>query len=502
VNNTPTARRGDYYRTELAVMNGSAPVWLGVTNVAVLNQGANPDIVASVTGNVFVARSPEICGYDADGNMTNDGRWVFTWDAENRLKQVESKSDAPSLSRRKVTWEFDGQGRRIRQTAYDGSSGSYVVKEDLKFLSDGWAHIAELNATNNALVRSYVWGLDLSGSQAGAGGVGGLLIVHSVANGAHFCAFDGNGNVVALVKATDGTETARYEYGPFGEVIRATGTMAKENPFRFSTKRTDNNPDFVLYEYRLYSPSMGRWLSRDPIEEEGASNLYSHVGGNPISQVDFLGLAFYAIGGTCEKSSSKANAWQLYNETQEKPARYFPGPTDGPTGSDSYAIALKVLHEIQIDFCVEKAKTKCDLTINLTGWSRGAMIASRVAKMLQYTGVRCPAKGLSWDEYRPVKVNWVGLFDAVAMTPDFPNVFPTAVPPNVAHFDHAIKTKHTGKQRMFPTWHFSGSTERAFNNKDGSLTTHADIGMSVILGNHNDAYPWIRGQAIAAGVSF
>ncbi|NMC82331.1 MAG: RHS repeat-associated core domain-containing protein, partial [Armatimonadetes bacterium] len=291
VNNTPTARRGDYYRTELAVMNGSAPVWLGVTNVAVLNQGANPDIVASVTGNVFVVKSPEICGYDADGNMTNDGRWLFTWDAENRLKQVESKSDAPSLSRRKVTWEFDGQGRRIRQTTYDGSSGSYVVKEDLKFLSDGWAHIAELNATNNALVRSYVWGLDLSGSQGGAGGAGGLLIVNSTANGAHFCAYDGNGNVAALVKATDGSETARYEYGPFGEPIRATGLMAKENPFRFSTKRTDNTTDFVLYEYRLYSPSMGRWPNRDPMEENGGENLYAFVDNNPNDLIDPYGLS-------------------------------------------------------------------------------------------------------------------------------------------------------------------------------------------------------------------
>jgi len=74
------------------------------------------------------------------------------------------------------------------------------------------------------------------------------------------------------------------------------------------------------------------------------------------------------------------------------------------------------------------------------------------------------------------------------------------VPGNVAHFDHAIKTGT--KQWYFPTWHFSGSNERAFTNDDGSLTTHADIGMSVILGNRNNAYPWIKGQAIAAGVAF
>jgi hypothetical protein len=35
-------------------------------------------------------------------------------------------------------------------------------------------HIVEINGTNNAVVRSYVWGLDLSGAMDSAGGVGGL----------------------------------------------------------------------------------------------------------------------------------------------------------------------------------------------------------------------------------------------------------------------------------------------------------------------------------------
>jgi RHS repeat-associated protein len=83
--------------------------------------------------------------------------------------------------------------------------------------------------------------------------------------GTHFCAYDGNGNVVGLVSATTGTETARYEYGPFGEPIRATGPATTLNPFRFSTKRTCNTTELVLYEYRPYNPALGRWLSRDPI---------------------------------------------------------------------------------------------------------------------------------------------------------------------------------------------------------------------------------------------
>jgi RHS repeat-associated protein len=55
--------------------------------------------------------------------------------------------------------------------------------------------------------------------------------------------------------------------------MTGTGTIAKDNPFRFSTKRTDDNTDLVLYEYRSYSPSLGRWVSRDPIGEHGGPNL-------------------------------------------------------------------------------------------------------------------------------------------------------------------------------------------------------------------------------------
>ena len=121
----------------------------------------------------------------------------------------------------------------------------------------GWNLLAQLNATNKNAIQTCLWGLDLSGSLQGAGGVGGLLALSNAVNGVHFVAYDGNGNVAGLVKAADGTVTARYEYGPFGEVIRATGPMAKANPFRFSTKFQDDETDLLYYGYRYYNPSTG-----------------------------------------------------------------------------------------------------------------------------------------------------------------------------------------------------------------------------------------------------
>jgi hypothetical protein len=46
------------------------------------------------------------------------------------------------------------------------------------------------------------------------------------------------------------------------------------------------------YGFRYYCPSTGRFLSRDPIEEQGGANVYGFVGNDPVARSDFLGLEF------------------------------------------------------------------------------------------------------------------------------------------------------------------------------------------------------------------
>ncbi len=83
--------------------------------------------------------------------------------------------------------------------------------------------------------------------------------------------------------------------GPFGEVIRKTGAMANAMPFRFSTKYQDDETDLLYYGYRYYNPSTGRWLSRDPIEEQGGLNLYCFVSNEPGYHIDGYGTSL--VGG-------------------------------------------------------------------------------------------------------------------------------------------------------------------------------------------------------------
>lgn len=41
----------------------------------------------------------------------------------------------------------------------------------------------------------------------------------------------------------------------------------------------------------FYDANLGRWINRDPIEEEGAINLHAFVSNNPLSSIDLFGLA-------------------------------------------------------------------------------------------------------------------------------------------------------------------------------------------------------------------
>jgi RHS repeat-associated protein len=135
---------------------------------------------------------------------------------------------------------------------------------------------------------------DLSGTLQGAGGIGGLLAsfisTNSLQSTVCFTSFDANGNVTDLV-STNGSSLAHYEYGPYGDVVAQSGLLADENSIRFSTKYWDAETRMGWWGYRYYHPDVGRWLSRDPLEEGMGANLFLMVNNQPVNLVDWLGLA-------------------------------------------------------------------------------------------------------------------------------------------------------------------------------------------------------------------
>lgn len=186
-------------------------------------------------------------------------------------------------------------GRRVLKVVSPWNGTAYANPVSTRFVYDGWNLLAELDADNgNAVKCSYMWGLDLSGSLQGAGGVGGLLTVSPGGTTTHFVSYDGNGNVAALTDST-GNISARYEYDPFGQTIRASGAAAGLNQVRFSSKYTDPESGSISYLFRSYTPATGRWSSRDPIGEKGGINLYGFVMNAPVDFVDPFGWKKFKI---------------------------------------------------------------------------------------------------------------------------------------------------------------------------------------------------------------
>lgn len=298
VNDQATARHGEYFYKEVAVDNTSSAAY-ELIRVRGVKEGAGAegaDLIGLDKGHAFVAKNPEGYSYVSEGYLDDDGRWSYQWDEEARLIVMQTLPSVVAAvgdsGRRRLEFAYDHQGRRIQKKVYTWNAGtsSYELQSTLKFLYDGWNLIGEFDATNG-LVRSYTWGTDLSGTMQGAGGIGGLLFTthHLPAATTHFVAFDGNGNVGALVNASTGATSAQYEYGPFGETLRATGPAADANPIRFSAKYTDAETGLVYYGYRYYRSNSGKWLSRDPAEERAGANLYSYVLNDGVDSWDFLG---------------------------------------------------------------------------------------------------------------------------------------------------------------------------------------------------------------------
>ena len=88
---------------------------------------------------------------------------------------------------------------------------------------------------------------------------------------------------------SSGTIVARYSYDPYGLATLVGGTNLAT--FQYTGDYTHQPSGLNLTKYRAYDPNTGRWLSRDPIGENGGINLYDYVKNRPLDLLDILGLA-------------------------------------------------------------------------------------------------------------------------------------------------------------------------------------------------------------------
>ncbi len=218
--------------------------------------------------------------YDANGNMTGDETGKqFVFDAWNRLVAVKN-SGGTTLK----TYGYDGLNRRVTETASS-------VTTDL-FYSAAWQVLEEKVGSNTT--KRYVWSPVYVDAMI-------LRDRDTDANGSLderlWVQQDANFNVTALVNGS-GTVVERYTYDPFGSVSvlnaswSALGGSAYGWEYGFQGLRYDAIARLNAAHERWYSPTLGRWVTLDPIRYSGGNtNLYGFVANRPTRWTDASGLA-------------------------------------------------------------------------------------------------------------------------------------------------------------------------------------------------------------------
>ena len=216
-----------------------------------------------------------------DGGLVSFGKFDYVYDSASRLTEVWSNDT------RVVENKYDALGRRVIKRTPDATH---------IFVYDGSLLMVERIEWNNGMRDQfdYWWGKDFSGTLYDAGGVGGLLYIRKNGCDVYVPLYDGMGNVVQYVDKY-GSLVAQYEYDAFGNTIQKSGAKADELKMRFSTKYFDDEAGLYYFGHRFYSPRIARWLTRDPIEEDGGINLYAYCGNSPLQCIDPLGLKIFVV---------------------------------------------------------------------------------------------------------------------------------------------------------------------------------------------------------------
>lgn len=128
-----------------------------------------------------------------------------------------------------------------------------------------------------------------------------------------------------------GASQALYAFDLIGRPTKLEG--AEESDVQFGGMYIHRRSGLSLASYREFSAKLGRWLSRDPIGEDGGSNLYAYGANDPVGSVDPSGLLKFCLSAQKGRGLAGFLGYRGYQGPPIGPPVYPPIDTGGSSGS-------------------------------------------------------------------------------------------------------------------------------------------------------------------------
>jgi uncharacterized delta-60 repeat protein/RHS repeat-associated protein len=245
--------------------------------------------------------------FDADGKVTTDfggseGAYSITLQNDGKIVAAGYKGTthfalARYNSNGSLDTSFDTDGKLTTQIGTSSYALSVMIQPDGKIVaagySDGYAALARYEVTGEMEERLYVLN-------------------------------DANYNVTALASA-NGAVVERYLYDPYGARTILTPTWGSRSSSSFAWVyghqggRLDGFSGLYHFRNRDLSPTLGRWMQKDPLGYVDGMNSYQYVHSNPAAHLDPSGLrdVWEAVGGgTTQPVNSQPPATQPVNPSR------------------------------------------------------------------------------------------------------------------------------------------------------------------------------------------
>jgi RHS repeat-associated protein len=263
------------------------------------NNGAWQSWAYDVMGNRYGAGNPAYDGlnrltrfngaaiqHDLLGNRLQDGRYLYQWDALNRLVGMQAYQASGRFKVVGDAWRFvyraDGLRvvrEKVSLAAVADGGGEGGGSSRTEYLYDGQMPVCEQEFAGSTLRTTRV-------NFLGARGIEAVVTVdHTRGNAValRWLLYDGHGNLVRTM-APDYTLSAFQWRGVWGEV---QGSLGAGRGYCANLGHPEDETGLVYMRARYYEPATGRFISEDPARD--GVNWYLYADGNPVNKVDYEG---------------------------------------------------------------------------------------------------------------------------------------------------------------------------------------------------------------------